>query len=94
MKTNRIIRVAQTGAEKVLMANVLACTGIVSMVESIQELSFNTAVTCRSNRDRIHPEQAAKELTAEHDAVVAKAKASADRIKGILSKKSVQAASN
>ena len=93
MKTT-IIRAAQTGAEKVLMANVLACTGIVSMVESIQELSFNTAVRCRSNRQRIHPEQAAKELKAEHDAIVAKAKSSAERIKGILSKKSVLVQSN
>jgi hypothetical protein len=94
MKSNVIIRGAQTGAEKVLMANVVVCTGIIGLVESIQELSFNTAVTCRSQRMRINPEQAAEELTAQHKQVVDKAKASADRIKGILSKKSIQATSN
>lgn len=94
MKSNVIIRGAQNGAEKILMSNVLVCTGIITMVEKLQELSFNGAVVCRSQRQRINPEQAANELTAEHDAIVAKAKASAERIKGILSKKSVQVTSN
>ena len=94
MKSNAIIRGAQKGAEKVLMANVLVGTGIISMVESLQELSYNGAVKLRSDRMHIHPEQAAKELKAQHDQVVVKAKASAERIKGILSKKSIQAQSN
>jgi hypothetical protein len=94
MKSNAIIRGAQKCAEKVLMANVVAGTGIISMVESLQEVSYNTATRLRSDRKHIHPEQAAKELKSQHDMVVEKAKASAERIKGILSKKSVLVQSN
>lgn len=87
MKTNVIVRGAQKSAEKVLMANVVACTGIISMVEKVQELSFNKAVVCRSSRKGIEQEQAAIELKAQHQLVCDKARASADRIKAMMSRK-------
>lgn len=88
MKTNVIVRGAQKSAEKVLMANVVACTGIISMVEKVQELSFNKAVVCRSSRKGIEQKQAAMELAAQHQAVCDKARASAERIKAMMSRKS------
>jgi len=94
MKSNAIIRGAQKCAEKVLMANVLVGTGIIAIVEKVQEISYDNAVKLRSNRMEISQEQAADELKVQHDEVVAKAKASADRIKGILSKKSISVQSN
>ena len=85
---NFVVKGAQKGAEKVLMANVLACTGIISVIEKIQEQCYNGAVVLRSKRLEIVQEQAAIELKAQHDAVCAKANASADRIKAMLSRKS------
>ena len=89
MKSNVIVRGAQKSAEKVLMANVVACTGIISMVEKVQELSFNKAVVCRAKRMDIAQEQAAVELKSQHDAVCAKATATADSIMAMLSKRKV-----
>lgn len=86
---NFVVKGAQKGAEKVLMANVLACTGVISLVEKMQEKCYDGAVVLRSKRLEIAEEQAALELKAQHDAVCAKAKSSADRIKAMLSKKSV-----
>lgn len=94
MKTNVIIKSAQKCAEKVLMANVVAGTGIISMVESLQEMSYNKATQLRSSRMSITEEQAAIELKAQHDMVVEKAKASAERVRSILSKKSISVQSN
>lgn len=87
MKTNVVIRGAQKSAEKVLMSNVVVCTGIISIVEKVQQWSFDGATVCRSERKRINPEQAAIELTAQHQLVCDKARASADRIKAMMSKK-------
>ena len=87
---NFVVKGAQKSAEKVLMANVLACTGVISVIEKLQEQCYNGAVVLRSNRMDIEREQAAIELKAQHDAVCAKANASADRIKSMLSKKSVE----
>ena len=90
MKSNVIVRGAQKCGEKVLMANVVACTGIISMVEMVQELSFNKAVVCRAGRMGIEQEQAAVELTAQHKVVCDKARASAERIKSMMSKRKVE----
>ena len=89
MKSNVIVRGAQKCGEKVLMANVVACTGIISMVEKVQELSFDKAVVCRAGRMGIEQKQAAVELTAQHKAVCDKATATAERIKAMMSRKNV-----
>lgn len=86
---NFVVKGAQKGAEKVLMANVLACSGAIAVIERIKVANIIGASKCRASRKEISLEEAMNELEAQHDAVCAKAKSSADRIKAMLSKKSV-----